>query len=63
MLFFPLNTSVDVVGMIFILALLHGVFLFGIVFLASYQYKSEEIDETIIEQRYSLAKRQNTNKN
>ena len=53
----------DVVGMIIVLALLHGVFLFGIVFLASYQYKSEEIDETIIEQRYSLAKRQNTNKN
>jgi len=54
---------VDVVGMIIILALLHGVFLFGIVFLASYQFNSEEVKETIVDQKFSLAKRQDTNKN
>tara|TARA_R100000988_G_C3856005_1_gene97105 strand:+ start:142 stop:306 length:165 start_codon:yes stop_codon:yes gene_type:complete len=54
---------VDVVGMIFILALLHGVFLFGIVFLASYQFNTEEVKETIVDQKFSLAKRQDTNKN
>jgi hypothetical protein len=54
---------VDVVGMIFILALLHGVFLFGVVFLASYQYKSEDVKEIVVDQKFSLAKRQDTNKN
>ena len=49
--------------MIIILALLHGVFLFGIVFLASYQFNSEEVKETIVDQKFSLAKRQDTNKN
>ena len=48
--------------MIFILALLHGVFLFGIVFLASYQFNSEEVKETVVDQRLSLAKRQDTDK-
>ena len=49
--------------MIIVLALLHGVFLFGIVFLASYQFNSEEVKETIVDQKFSLAKRQDTNKN
>tara|TARA_R100000008_G_scaffold81109_1_gene64091 strand:+ start:157 stop:321 length:165 start_codon:yes stop_codon:yes gene_type:complete len=53
---------VDVVGMIFILALLHGVFLFGVVFLASYHYKSDKIEEPVVEQKFSVAKRQNTDK-
>ena len=48
--------------MIIILALLHGVFLFGIVFLASYQFNSEEVKETVVDQRLSLAKRQDTDK-
>lgn len=52
----------DVIGMIFVLALLHGVFLFGIVFLASYQNDTEAKDEAIVEQRVSLAKKQNTDK-